>query len=101
MRFTSKDGSHICLGYISGDKELSVDITTLKGFVLAMGSRGIQALQVVNGDGRVTRWFGCPRNSPVTERLVGSEAISALEIGLDVMSATLHAKNILLTMSGV
>lgn len=101
IRFTSKDGSHICLGYIAEDKELSVDIATLKGFVLAMGSRGIQALKVVNGDGRVTRWFGCPRNSPVTERLVGSEAISALEIGLDVMSATLHAKNIINNIRGI
>ena len=101
IRFTSKDGSHICLGYIAEDKELSIDIATLNGFVLAMGSRGIQALQVVNCDGRVTRWFGCPRNSPVTERLVDSEAIRALEIGLDVMSVTIYAKNRLLTISGV
>lgn len=101
IRFISKDGSHICLGYIAKDKELSIDIATLKGFILAMGSRGIQGLQVVQCDGRVTRWFGCPRNSPVTERLVGSEAIGAIEIGLDVKSAAIHAKNILLTISGI
>jgi hypothetical protein len=29
MRFTSKDGSHICLGNIAEDKELTVDIATL------------------------------------------------------------------------
>ncbi|KAH8692355.1 hypothetical protein BGW36DRAFT_44910 [Talaromyces proteolyticus] len=83
IRFTSKDGSHICLGYIAKDKELYLDIATLKGFVLAMGPRGIQALQVINCDGRISRWFGCPSNSPVTERLVCSEVINALEIGLD------------------
>lgn len=85
MRFISQDCSHICLGYITEGKEVYLDIATIKGFVLAMGSRGIQALQVVNGDGKVSRWFGCPRNSPVTERLLGSEAVSVLEVGLDVI----------------
>lgn len=101
IRFTSKDGSHIRLGYIAEDKEISLDITILKGFVLAMGSRGIQALQVVNRDRRVSRWFGCPNNSPVTQRLVCSGAVDALEIGIDVMSATIYIINRLLTISGI
>ncbi|OKL56123.1 hypothetical protein UA08_08708 [Talaromyces atroroseus] len=74
MRFISQDCSHICLGYITEGKELHLDITTIKGFVLAMGSRGIQALQVVHGDGKVSKWVGCPKNSLVTERLLGCEA---------------------------
>lgn len=88
MRFVSHNGTEIHLGYTINGKEDSLDITALRGFILAMGSRGIQGLQVVNSDGKVSKWFGCPKSSPVTERLVGTCPVAAVVIGLDVMPRT-------------
>ncbi|KAI9770603.1 MAG: hypothetical protein M1840_003195 [Geoglossum simile] len=48
-----------------------------------MGPQGVRALKVVGGNGYVSKWFGCPKDSPVTERLVGFESIRALEVGID------------------
>jgi hypothetical protein len=80
-------GANIGLGYTTEGSELYCNVTTIKGFILAVGSRGIRALQIVSSNGRTSRWFGCPRNSPVTERLVDTESISALEVGVDVSLA--------------
>lgn len=84
MRLISSEGEDICLGYIADGSELFLEVTEVKGFVLAMGSPGIRALQVINGNGHVSRWFGCPKDAPVTERLAQFESIGALEVGLDV-----------------
>jgi hypothetical protein len=80
-------GANIRLGYIIEGSELYCNVTTIKGFILAVGSRGIRALQIVSSDGRTSRWFGSHRNSPVTERLVDTESIRALEVGVDVSLA--------------
>jgi hypothetical protein len=84
MRFIPNNGADIRLGYIAEGTELVLEVTAVKGFILAIGSRGIRALQVISGDGHASRWLGCPKNSPVTERLAGFESICALEVGVDV-----------------
>lgn len=84
MRFITSNDVDIRLGYMTEGNELFLEVTAVRGFVLAMGSRGIRALQVISGDGRASKWFGCPKDSPVTERLAGFESVSALEVGVDV-----------------
>ncbi|KAH0550938.1 hypothetical protein GP486_007698 [Trichoglossum hirsutum] len=83
MRFIASNDVDIRLGYIAEGNELFLEVTAVRGFVLAIGPRGIRALQVIGGNGCASKWFGCPRDSPVTERLVGFESISALEVGID------------------
>ena len=80
---TGKDRD-ICLGYIAEGSELMLDVIALKGFVLAVGPRGIRALQVIGMDESISRWFGCPKGSPITRRLTNFESITALEVGFDV-----------------
>ena len=84
LRFVAGDDTDVRLGYISEGNELFLKITAVRGFILAMGSRGIRALQVISSDGQVSKWFGCPKDSPVTDRLAGSDCVSALEVGVDV-----------------
>ena len=48
-----------------------------------MGPRGIRAIQVIGVSEHTSKWFGCPTESLVTERLAGCESISALEVGFD------------------
>ena len=84
MRLITSNDADIRLGYIAEGNELFLDVAAVGGFVLAMGPRGIRALRVISGDGRASKWFGCPKDSPVTERLTGFKFISALEVGVDV-----------------
>ncbi|KAI9781319.1 MAG: hypothetical protein M1839_006112 [Geoglossum umbratile] len=83
MRFITSNGVDTRLGYMAERNELFLEVTAVRGFILAMGPRGVRALQVISGNGRASKWFGCPKDSPVTERLVGFESISALEVGID------------------
>ncbi|KAL8828532.1 MAG: hypothetical protein Q9170_006562 [Blastenia crenularia] len=83
MRLITSDDADICLGYLAEGNETFVEVTVVKGFVLAMGPRGIRAIQVIGVNGYTSKWFGCPTESPVTERLAGCESISALEVGFD------------------
>ena len=84
MRLTTSDDADIRLGYLAEGNETFVEVTVLKGFVLAMGPRGIRAIQVIGVDQHTSKWVGCPTESPVTERLACCEFISALEVGFDV-----------------
>lgn len=84
MRVINERGSDVCLGYISKGNELFHEVTELGGFILAVGSRGIKALQVVSRIEIKSEWFGCPENTPKTERLAGIESIVALQVGYDV-----------------
>ena len=84
MRLITSGDEDILLGYIAEGNETSVEVTVVKGFVLAMGPRGIRAIQVIGVDQHTSKWVGCPTESPVTERLAGCESISALEVGFDV-----------------
>ena len=72
------------MGYFAKDSELVLEITNLRGFVLAITSQGIQAIQVLDGDERPSRWFGSPKDAFMTERLAGFNSIRALEVGIDV-----------------
>lgn len=84
IRLIPSKGADICLGYRAEGKELFLVVTVLKGFVLAVGSRGIQALQIITSNGHVSQWFGCPNESPKTQRLAVCGPVAALEAGFDV-----------------
>ncbi len=84
IRFIPSKGTDICLGYRAKGKELFLDVTVLRGFVSAVGSRGIQALQIITGKGQISQWFGCPSESTRTRRLAVFGSIAAIEAGFDV-----------------
>ncbi|KUL90339.1 hypothetical protein ZTR_02164 [Talaromyces verruculosus] len=83
MRFISEDGSSIQLGYRNMYEEHYHEVTALKGFIIAIGSRGFHGLRVLGADGSTSRWFGSPKDSPVTERLEDIDSASVLKIGFD------------------
>lgn len=89
IRLITEKGPDICLGFVSEGKEVIREATALRGFVLAAGSRGIHALQVVSENASLSKWVGCPNNSPITERLARFNFIAALEVSFDV-STRLH-----------
>ncbi|KAI9767966.1 MAG: hypothetical protein M1840_005278 [Geoglossum simile] len=101
MRLITSNDTDIRLGYIAEGNELFLEVTAVRGFVLAMGPRGVRALQVISSGGRASKWFGCPKDLPVTECLVGFESISALEVGIDgykivsLATATLNLPHVL------
>lgn len=82
IRLITEKGPDICLGFVSEGKEVIREATALRGFVLAAGPRGIHALQVVNEDASLSKWVGCPNNSPITERLARFNFVAALEVKL-------------------
>jgi hypothetical protein len=95
VRFIPSEGSKICLGYVAEEKKSSLnttdqfmDATGVQGFILAVGSRGVQALQFITSTRRLSQWFGCPDGLPKTRRLATSESITALEAGFDVRIAS-------------
>lgn len=81
-----KQETKICLGYTSGT-QLSLETSGLRGFILAVGSRGIHAIQFVNPTGQLSQWFGNPEGVPITRRLVSDEPITAIKAGFDVSSS--------------
>ncbi|KAE9374035.1 hypothetical protein N431DRAFT_481358 [Stipitochalara longipes BDJ] len=83
VRLIAPKNPDICLGFVSEGKEVIKEITTLRGFVLAVGSRGIHALQIVSQDASLSEWVGCPNNSPITERLAHFDFIAGLEVNFD------------------
>lgn len=89
MRFISKDGGSIQLGYRNEYEELYYKVAALKGFIIAMGSRGLHGIRVLGADGSISKWFGSSKDSPVTERLGDIESTPALVIGFDVISIDL------------
>jgi hypothetical protein len=86
MRLISNTGEDICLGYVAQSKanEIRIEVATLRGFLVAVGSRGVHALQVISGDGRASEWIGNPEDAPVTGRLGWFAKVTALEVGVDV-----------------
>ncbi len=90
IRLIAKKGPDMCLGFVSKGKEAIHEVTTLRGFVLAAGSRGIHALQVINEVASPSEWVGCSNNSPITERLARFDSIAALEVGFDVRKQFIH-----------
>ena len=84
IRLIIDKGTDVCLGFISKGKEVICEAIAIKGFILAIGSRGIHAMKVVNKDASLSEWAGCPNNSPITKRLARFDCIAALEVGFDV-----------------
>ena len=75
----SEDGSEIRLGYAS-TKRVCMDVSGgVRGFIPAIGEKGIQAIQLVDGDGFISPWLGNPSKGTQTMRLVFKGPISALE----------------------
>ena len=93
--FTSIEGLEVGLGYTAGGDESSLSITehfmnttSLTGFILAVGSRGIQALRLITCGRRLSQWLGCPDGLCQTRRLATFKSPVALKAGLDVSVAS-------------
>jgi hypothetical protein len=84
VRLITPKEPDIFLGFVSEGKEVIKEITALRGFILAVGSRGIHALQVVSQDASLSEWIGCPENSPITKRLAHFDFVAGLEVNFDV-----------------
>ncbi len=84
MSLVTVDGDSIRLGYSSSSGH-SIELSQIWGFRLAMGSRGLQALQCITGPaGSESPWLGFPDDVPRTERLVVADRVAGLELGFDV-----------------
>jgi hypothetical protein len=91
LRLISSEGLEIGLGY-TADRDMpspniadqAINMTHLEGFIIALGSRGIQALQLIFDLGQVSPWIGCPDRLLKTRRLANFKSIAALEAGFDV-----------------
>ena len=81
-----RGGDEKQLGYCAEGRELFFEVRALTGFSVAVGPRGIRALQVICGDGTRSPWFGRSGDTPITGRLARSNCITALEVGFDVSS---------------
>ena len=69
LRLISVEEDDKQLGYRAEGKELFFEVRALRGFAIAVGPRGIRALQVICDDGTRSPWFGRLGKSPIKERL--------------------------------
>lgn len=84
MSLTTSTGSTVSLGYSSPSK-YSVELSKIWGFRIALGSRGVKALQCITGPtSSQSSWLGSPDDTPRTERLVAKNHVAALETAFDV-----------------
>ncbi|KAL9100090.1 MAG: hypothetical protein Q9163_004498 [Psora crenata] len=90
VRFVSNKGMEVRLGYTAEGNQSSLDTANqfvdalgVQGLILAVGTRGIQALQFMTCAEQLSQWFGRPDGLPRTRRLVTSECIATLEAGFD------------------
>jgi hypothetical protein len=88
IRFILSRGEDIRLGYMAAEEHI-LSITCLTGFHLAVGSRGIQAIQCILGNDRESGWIGCPDNAPKTNRLLFAEPLTRFKAEFDVSSVSL------------
>ncbi|EPE28689.1 Mannose-binding lectin [Glarea lozoyensis ATCC 20868] len=82
IRLLSSSCEAIQLGYRAHRSE-RVNIKSLIGFNLVVGSRGIQAVQCIVNNSEVSKWFGCLSDAPTTRRLTLSAPITAVKAGFD------------------
>ena len=82
--FKSANGKDAQLGYSSAQDTVLYNVERLRGFVLSIDPRGIRALQVVDGNGARSPWFGYSENTPVTERLVAFDISKPVRVSIDV-----------------
>ena len=84
ISLTTGTGEMVRLGY-SSPYECSVAVSDIRGFNLAVGPRGIHALQCITGSSNaISSWLGCPDGAPITRRLAMVGPVAALEAGFDV-----------------
>lgn len=84
LSLTTVSGDTIRLGYHSSTEQ-TVDLSHVWGFRLAIGSRGIQAIQCITGpENSESPWLTCADDVPRTERLVMGNQIVGLEASFDV-----------------
>lgn len=84
MSLVTAAGDSVRLGY-SSRSEHFVKLTQLWGFRVAMGSRGVQALQcITKPTDSESPWVGSTDDVPRTERLVLSNRVVGMEVGFDV-----------------
>lgn len=85
LRFITQSGATVRIGYRAAVEQFQELSSPLKGFNLAAGSRGLQAIQCLTDDGGDDElpWFGDLKDSSRTSRLANCE-MRALEAGLDV-----------------
>jgi hypothetical protein len=89
LQFISNEGTEICLGYTSR-KGSSLEIIGLQGFIVAVGSGGIHAIQFVTPTRQLSQWFGDLEGVPQTRRLMLDKPITAIKAGFDVRPTSLH-----------
>ena len=80
---SGRGSSEVYLGYKSEGNEVFLQVSSLAGFILAMGPGGLKALKIVDANNKVSRWVGSPINTPVSERLAQFESIEAVKVGVD------------------
>lgn len=84
LRFV-QPGNSTQIGYRAPVEQHVTLNSPFKGWRLAVGSRGIQAVQPVYlGENRESPWLGSVANACITDRLVECPDICAMEFGLDV-----------------
>ncbi|KAL0783437.1 hypothetical protein CaCOL14_001343 [Colletotrichum acutatum] len=82
LKFATATGDVRQIGYRT-TTEQSVEISDIRGFKLAVGERGIQALQCIDQNSDTSHWLGNPEMSLKTLRLNADERINDLDIGFD------------------
>jgi hypothetical protein len=89
--FISDQGLEIGLGYRARGDRPSQNVTDqvintsgIQGFLVALGSKGIQGLRLTSDLGQLSPWIGHSDGLLKTRRLANFKHISALEAGFDV-----------------
>jgi hypothetical protein len=89
--FISDQGLEIGLGYRARGDRPSQNVTDqvintsgIQGFLVALGSKGIQGLRLISDLGQLSPWIGHSDGLLKTRRLANFKHISALEAGFDV-----------------
>ncbi|KND89435.1 hypothetical protein TOPH_05811, partial [Tolypocladium ophioglossoides CBS 100239] len=83
LRLIAGSGKYAQLGYESGTFEHIRALPDFQGFNLAVGPRGLQALQVCKGHEQPSRWYGTPDNGPKTIQLAAAGPVAGLEAAFD------------------
>lgn len=71
------------------EQQYTTQVSEIRGFKLAVGSRGIQALQCIPAGSNVSHWIGKPDGAPKTQHLDLGSRVAEIEIGFDVSTTKL------------
>lgn len=84
MRFIHEDGTYLGLGYQAIGREFFVDATSLNGFVVAVGAKGIHGLRVITDSEHPSQWIGSSENLPKTQWPSHYGPLTAIAANFDV-----------------